>query len=101
MAFDEQGQADTLERRREVIGRAYRILVDEEGWDPGDVVFDANVFAVATGLPEHKRYAIDFIETCRFPAKPSAIGSKSKNSFARERPGCSSSASRARLTTSP
>jgi 5-methyltetrahydrofolate--homocysteine methyltransferase len=66
MAFDEQGQADTLERRREVIARAWRILVDEEGFPPGDIIFDPNVFAVATGLPEHERYALDFIETCRF-----------------------------------
>ncbi len=66
MAFDVQGQADTLERRREVIARAWRILVHEEGFPPGDVIFDPNVFAVATGLPEHDRYALDFIETCRF-----------------------------------
>ena len=66
MAFDEQGQADTLERRREVICRAWRILVEEEGFPPTDVIFDPNVFAVATGLPEHDRYAVDFIETCRF-----------------------------------
>ncbi|MFN2370360.1 MAG: methionine synthase [Candidatus Krumholzibacteriia bacterium] len=66
MAFDEQGQADTLERRREVIGRAWRILVDEEGFPPADVIFDPNVFAVATGLAEHDRYALDFLETCRW-----------------------------------
>ncbi len=65
MAFDEQGQADTLERRVAVCKRAWKILVEEEGWDPGDVIFDPNVFAVATGLPEHDRYALDFIETCR------------------------------------
>ena len=66
MAFDERGQADTLERRQEVITRAWRILVDEENWDPTDIIFDPNVFAVATGLPEHARYGVDFIETCRF-----------------------------------
>ena len=66
MAFDEDGQADSLERRQEICRRAYRILVDEEGWDPTDIIFDPNVFAVATGLPEHARYAVDFIETCRF-----------------------------------
>ncbi|PIE76797.1 methionine synthase [bacterium DOLJORAL78_65_58] len=65
MAFDEDGQADTLERRVAICTRAYRILVDEEGWDPEDIIFDPNVFAVATGLPEHDRYAVDFIEACR------------------------------------
>ncbi|MBD3220054.1 methionine synthase, partial [bacterium] len=66
MSFDEQGQADTLARRREIAARAYRILVQEEGWDPADVIIDPNVFAVATGLPEHDRYALDFIETVRW-----------------------------------
>lgn len=65
MAFDEDGQADTLERRVAVCNRAYKILVDEEGWYPGDIIFDPNVFAVATGLPEHDSYAVDYIETCR------------------------------------
>ncbi|HOX25646.1 MAG TPA: methionine synthase [Candidatus Krumholzibacteria bacterium] len=66
MAFDERGQADTPARRREVCERAYRLLVDQEGWDPGDVILDANVFAVATGLPEHDRYALDYLETVRW-----------------------------------
>jgi 5-methyltetrahydrofolate--homocysteine methyltransferase len=66
MCFDEDGQADTLERRCAIAGRAYRILVQEEGWDPTDVIIDANVFAVATGLPEHDRYALDFIEAVRW-----------------------------------
>jgi len=65
MAFDENGQADTLERRVSICRRAYDILVGEEGWYPGDIIFDPNVFAVATGLPEHDTYAVDFIETCR------------------------------------
>ncbi len=65
MAFDEQGQADTIERRVAVCRRAYDILVKEEGWYPGDIIFDPNVFAVATGLPEHDTYAVDFIEACR------------------------------------
>lgn len=65
MAFDEQGQADTIERRVSICQRAYKILVEEEGWFPGDIIFDPNVFAVATGLPEHDSYALDFIETCR------------------------------------
>jgi len=66
MAFDEDGQADTLERRIEVCQRAYRILVDEVGMPPEDIVFDPNVFAVATGLDEHRRYAIDFLEATRW-----------------------------------
>ena len=65
MAFDEQGQADTVARRVAVCRRAWKILVEEEGWSPGDVIFDPNVFAVATGLPEHDNYAVDFMETCR------------------------------------
>ena len=66
MCFDEQGQADTLARRQEIAGRAHRILVNEEGWDSADVIIDANVFAVATGLPEHDRYALDFLEAVRW-----------------------------------
>ena len=66
MAFDEDGQADTYERRIAVCERAYRILVDEVGVPPEDIVFDPNVFAVATGLEEHRRYAIDFIEATRW-----------------------------------
>ncbi|WP_420455030.1 methionine synthase [Rubrivirga sp.] len=66
MAFDEDGQADSLDRRIEVCQRAYRILVDEVGVPPEDVVFDPNVFAVATGLDEHRRYAIDFIQATRW-----------------------------------
>jgi len=65
MAFDEDGQADTVERRVAVCRRAYRILVEEEGFPPEDIVFDANVFAVATGIAEHDRYAMWFIEALR------------------------------------
>jgi len=65
MAFDEKGQADTLERRVEVCSRAWKILVEEEGFPPEDIIFDPNVFAVATGLPEHDNYALDFIAACR------------------------------------
>jgi len=65
MAFDEDGQADSLERRLEVIRRAWRILTEEVGFPPSDIVFDPNVFAVATGLPEHDNYAVDFMETCK------------------------------------
>ena len=66
MAFDEDGQADTLDRRIEVCQRAYRILVDEVGVPAEDIIFDPNIFAVATGLEEHRRYAIDFIEAVRW-----------------------------------
>ncbi len=65
MAFDENGQADTLERRVAVCERAFRILVDEEGFLAEDVIFDANVFAVATGIAEHDPYAMWFIEAVR------------------------------------
>ncbi|WP_275403380.1 methionine synthase [Nocardioides limicola] len=66
MAFDEDGQADSLERRKEICGRAYRILVDEVGFDPRDIIFDPNVFAVATGIEEHASYGLDFIEATRW-----------------------------------
>ncbi len=62
MAFDESGQADTLERRVAICERAYRILVDDVGFDAADIIFDPNIFAVATGIEEHDRYALDFIE---------------------------------------
>ncbi len=65
MAFDEKGQADTVQARIDICQRAYRILVDEEGFPPEDIIFDPNVFAVATGIEEHNRYAIDFIEAVR------------------------------------
>ncbi|MFT5233859.1 MAG: 5-methyltetrahydrofolate--homocysteine methyltransferase [Candidatus Krumholzibacteriia bacterium] len=65
MAFDEDGQADSYERRVAICQRAWRVLVDEEGFPPEDVIFDPNVFAVATGLSEHNAYAVDFIKTCR------------------------------------
>ncbi|ELP1878398.1 methionine synthase [Vibrio vulnificus] len=62
MAFDEVGQADTRERKLEICTQAYRILVDEVGFPPEDVIFDPNIFAVATGIDEHNNYAVDFIE---------------------------------------
>jgi 5-methyltetrahydrofolate--homocysteine methyltransferase len=64
MAFDEVGQADTKERKVEICERAYRLLV-ADGFPPEDIIFDPNVFAVATGIDEHRRYALDFIEACR------------------------------------
>ncbi|UXY15061.1 methionine synthase [Chitiniphilus purpureus] len=62
MAFDEVGQADTYARKVEICGKSYRILVDEVGFDPADIIFDPNIFAVATGIEEHARYGLDFIE---------------------------------------
>ncbi len=62
MAFDEKGQADSLERRKQICERAYRLLVDEVGFPPEDIIFDPNVFAIATGIDEHNHYAVDFIE---------------------------------------
>ncbi|QNR98727.1 methionine synthase [Stenotrophomonas sp. 169] len=65
MAFDEEGQADTCARKVEICTRAYRILVDEVGFPPQDIIFDPNIFAVATGIEEHDNYAVDFIEATR------------------------------------
>lgn len=66
MAFDEQGQADTYERKIEIRERAYRILVDEIGFPPEDIIFDPNIFAIATGIEEHNNYAVDFINATRW-----------------------------------
>ncbi len=66
MAFDEQGQADTYERKIQICERAYRILVDEVGFPPEDIIFDPNIFAVATGIEEHANYAVEFIEATRW-----------------------------------
>ena len=65
MAFDEQGQADTEERKVEICTRAYRLLTEEVGFPPEDIVFDPNIFAVATGIEEHNNYGVDFIEATR------------------------------------
>ncbi|MET4633907.1 5-methyltetrahydrofolate--homocysteine methyltransferase [Kaistia defluvii] len=66
MAFDEKGQADTFERKTEICARAYKILVDEIGYPPEDIIFDPNVFAIATGIEEHNNYGVDFIEATRW-----------------------------------
>ncbi|QSI28251.1 methionine synthase [Variovorax sp. RKNM96] len=66
MAFDEKGQADTYERKVEICERAYRILVDEVGFPPEDIIFDPNIFAIATGIEEHDNYAVDFINAVRW-----------------------------------
>ena len=66
MAFDEKGQADTFARKIEICERAYRILVDEVDFPPEDIIFDPNIFAIATGIEEHNNYAVDFIEATRW-----------------------------------
>jgi 5-methyltetrahydrofolate--homocysteine methyltransferase len=66
MAFDEKGQADTFERKAEICARAYRILTEEVGFPPEDIIFDPNVFAVATGIEEHNNYGVDFINATEF-----------------------------------
>lgn len=66
MAFDEEGQADNLERRKQICQRAYDILVNDVGFPPEDIIFDPNVFAVATGIEEHANYGVDFIEATRW-----------------------------------
>ena len=65
MAFDEQGQADTKERKIEISHKAYKILTQKVGYDPQDIIFDPNIFAIATGIEEHNNYAVDFIEATK------------------------------------
>jgi 5-methyltetrahydrofolate--homocysteine methyltransferase len=65
MAFDEKGQADTKQRKVEICHRAYKILTEQVGYDPQDIIFDPNIFAVATGLEEHNNYGVDFIEATK------------------------------------
>ena len=64
MAFDEAGQADTYERKVEICRRAYQLLTEQVGFPPEDIIFDPNIFAVATGIEEHNAYAKAFIEAC-------------------------------------
>jgi 5-methyltetrahydrofolate--homocysteine methyltransferase len=66
MAFDEQGQADSLERRKLICTRAYNLLIEKVGFPPEDIIFDPNVFAIATGIDEHNHYAVDFIEATKW-----------------------------------
>lgn len=66
MAFDETGQADTAARKKEICKRSYDILVNEVGFPPEDIIFDPNIFAIATGIEEHNNYAVDFIEACAY-----------------------------------
>ncbi|MBI3125204.1 MAG: methionine synthase [Ignavibacteriales bacterium] len=69
MAFDEQGQADTFERKTQICKRAYKILTEEIGFPPQDIIFDPNIFAIATGIEEHNQYAINYIEATRWIKK--------------------------------
>ena len=69
MAFDEKGQADTLERRKEICKRAYNILTEDVGFSPQDIILDPNILTVATGIEEHNNYAVDFIETVNWIKK--------------------------------
>ncbi len=66
MAFDEKGQADNFERRKEICGRAYKLLTEEINFPPQDIIFDPNVLAIATGIEEHNNYAVDFIKACKW-----------------------------------
>lgn len=66
MAFDETGQADTFERKIEICGRAYKLLTEKVGFPPEDIIFDPNIFAIATGIEEHNNYAVDFINATRW-----------------------------------
>ena len=66
MAFDEEGQADTLERRKEICARAYRIMTEEVGFPPQDIIFDPNILAIATGIEEHNNYAVEYLEAVKW-----------------------------------
>src|SRR5256885_12388341 len=66
MAFDEKGQADTYERKIEICQRAYNLLVSKVGFPPEDIIFDPNIFAIATGIEDHSNYAVDFINATRW-----------------------------------
>ncbi|WP_420472784.1 methionine synthase [Noviherbaspirillum sp. ST9] len=66
MAFDEKGQADTYERKIEICSRAYKLLIEQVGFPPEDIIFDPNIFAIATGIEEHNNYAVDFINATRW-----------------------------------
>ena len=66
MAFDEQGQADTLARKQEICARSYQILTQEAAFPAEDIIFDPNIFAIGTGIEEHNNYAVDFIDACRW-----------------------------------
>ena len=93
MAFDEQGQADTFERKTEICRRGYKLLTQKVGFPPEDIIFDPNIFAIATGIEEHNNYAVDFIEATRWikdnlpHAKVSGGVSNVELLLPRQRPG--------------
>ncbi len=108
MAFDEQGQADTVERKVAICERAYALLTNEVGFPPEDIIFDPNIFAIGTGMAEHDRYALDYIEaTRRIKATPTSRPSCSPGSrtscspAGRTRPSGSSRSPRASRARSP
>ena len=107
MAFDEKGQADTYERKIEICERAYRILVDEIDFPPEDIIFDPNIFAIATGIEEHNNYAVDFINATRWikqnlpGAKVSGGVSNVSFSLPRQRPGARSDPHRVPVPRDP
>src|SRR3546814_12274162 len=79
MAFDEDGQADSVARRLEICERSYKLLTEEVGFPPEDIIFDSNIFPIATGIEEHADNAVNFIEACkelkqRFPHPPLSGG---------------------------
>ncbi len=85
MAFDEKGQADTFARKSEICARAYKVLTEQVGFPPEDIIFDPNVFAVATGIEEHDNYGVDFIQATAFirqnlPAPISPAASRTSRS---------------------
>ena len=73
MAFDENGQADTIDRRKSICKRAYDLLIKKASIDPEDIIFDPNIFAIGTGISEHDKYAVDFIEATAWITKKSSI----------------------------
>ena len=73
MAFDEKGQADTYQRKTEICARAYGILTEQLGFPPEDIIFDPNIFAIATGIEEHNNYAVDFINATRWIKHPTFV----------------------------
>lgn len=92
MAFDEQGQADNKQRKVDICQRAYTILTEQVGFPPQDIIFDPNIFAIATGIEEHNNYAVDFIEATREIKQKNAFGKSEWRRFecilllSRERP---------------
>ena len=100
MAFDEQGQADTYQRKIDICARAYRILVDEVGFPPEDIIFDPNIFAIATGIEEHDNYAVDFIEATRW-IKAAPAGGQGSAAASATSPSASAATTRCARPSTP